>query len=144
MNTTAAYYQALFAELKAKVGALGESTATGIVGFSAGGPVSIVQAGERGYVTCELSLCPEQVPSVEGENYELLCRLSLTERQAQTLLTGLGNLSMEATLGHGHTVDVTALNAAPGLSIVSLRHFSSTVVEGKRCGIYEVTTKQWE
>src|SRR5262245_5752765 len=140
MNTTTAYYQSLFAPLVAEVGVLGEVTATGIVGFSAGGPVSIVQAGV-GYVTCELSLYPEQVLSAEGEHYELLCRLALSESQAQALLTGLGNLSMETKLGNGHTVDVTALNAAPGLSVVALRHFSSVLVEGKRCGVYEVTTQ---
>jgi hypothetical protein len=141
MNTTAAYYLSLFAPLVAEVGALGEVTATGIVGFSAGGPVSIVQAGEHGYVTCELSLYPEQVLSTEGEHYELLCRLPLSESQAQALLTGLGNLSMQSKLGHGHTVDVSALNAAPGLSVIALRHFSSTPLEGKRRGVYEVVAE---
>ncbi len=138
MNTTT-HYQSLFAPLEVELGPLGKTAATGIVGFSAGGPVSIVQAGEHGYVTCELSVYQEQVRSTEGENYELFCRMPLTESQAQTLLTGLGSLSMEVELGHAHTVDVAALNAAPGLSVVALRHFSSVVNEGRRFGVYEVT-----
>ncbi len=141
MNTNAAYYASLFAPLVAEVGPLGEATATGIVGFSAGGPVSMVQAGQQGYVTCELSLYPEQVPSAEGEHYEFLCRLALSASQAQALLTSLGRLSMEATLGHGHTVDVSALGAAPGLTFITLRHYASVLVEGKRCSIYEVSSK---
>ncbi len=141
MNIAAAYYESLFAPLVAEVGLLGEATATGIVGFSAGGPVSMVRAGEQGYVTCELSLYPEQLLSAEGDHYELLCRLALSESQAQALLTGLGRLSMEATLGHGHTIDVTALKAAPGLSVITLRHYASVLVEEKRCSIYEVTSE---
>lgn len=141
MNTTAAYYELLFAPLVSEVGSLGEATATGIVGFSAGGPVSMVRAGQQGYVTCELSLYPEQVLSAEGDHYELWCRLALSESQAQALLTGLGHLSMEARLGHGHTIDVTALNAAPGLSVMTLRQYASVLVEGKRCSIYEVISQ---
>ncbi|MCZ8252146.1 MAG: hypothetical protein O9318_06730 [Hylemonella sp.] len=141
MNTAAAYYESLFAPLVAEVGPLGEATATGVVGFSAGGPVSMVQAGVRGYMTCELSLYPEQRLSAEGDHYELLCRLALSASQAQALLTGLGRLSMEATLGHGHTIDVTALKAAPGLSVITLRHYASVLVEEKRCSIYEVTSE---
>jgi len=139
MKSTAAYYQALFAEVEANIGTLSHKTATGIVGFSGGGPVSMIQvASEHAYITCELSQYPEQVASSEGDQYELLCRMPLAESQVQALLTALGSLSMKVKLGHGHTVDVSGIDAAPGLSIVSLRHFSSVVIEGERCGVYEV------
>ena len=72
----AAHYEALYEQLQREVGALSNETASGIVGFSAGGPVSMVSVpGKAIYVTCELSLYPEQLPSSEGERYELLCRL---------------------------------------------------------------------
>lgn len=139
MNTTAAHYAALYADLQREVGALGEETSTGIIGFSGGGPVSIVRVpGKAIYVTCELSLYPEQVPSSEGERYELLCRLPATESQAQSLFTALGDLSMQAELGHGHTIDVSGVSGVPGLSLVALKHYSSSRIRGAAYGIYEI------
>lgn len=139
MTDTAAHYATLYAQLQREVGALGDETSTGIIGFSGGGPVSMVRvAGRPIYVTCELSLYPEQVPSSEGERYELLCRLPLTESQAQDLLTALGDLSMQAELGHGHTVDVSGLGAGAGLDRIALQHYSSCQVGGAAFGIYEV------
>lgn len=138
MTDTAAHYATLYAQLQREVGALGDETSTGIIGFSGGGPVSMVRVpGRPVYVTCELSLYPEQIPSSEGERYELLCRLPLTESQAQDLLTALGELSMQAELGHGHTVDVSGLDAG-GLARVALEHYSSSEVGGAAFGIYEV------
>lgn len=139
MHTTAAHYEALYADLRREVGELSRETATGIVGFGADGLVSIKSApGKTIYVTCELSLYPEQVPSSEDERYELLCRLPISESQAQSLLTALGSLSMEAKLGHGHAVDISAVSEVPGLSVVSLKHFSSSSIGGSAYGIYEV------
>jgi hypothetical protein len=116
MNATAAHYEALYVDLQGEVGELSRETSTGIVGFGAGGPVSIRSVlGHSIYVTCELSLYPEQVRSSEGERYELFCRLPISESQAQSLLTALGNLSMEAKLGHGHTIDVSAVTEIPGV-----------------------------
>jgi hypothetical protein len=139
MATISQHYKALFAQLEAELGALASETSTGIVGFSAGGPVSVRRvASLDAYVTCELSLYPEQLASAEGENFELLARLPLTDSQAQALLTALGNLSMDARLGHGHTVDVAGVSGAGGLTVVRLSHYSSAVVDGKPFGVYEV------
>jgi hypothetical protein len=139
MKSTAAHYEALYADLHHEFGVLDAETITGIIGFSAGGPVSMVQVpGKRAYVTCELSLYPEQVPSSEGERYELFCRLPVTESQAQALLTALGNLSQNARLGHGHTVDVSAAGEAGGVQVVTLRHYSSSMIADVAYGIYEV------
>ncbi|MEZ5313479.1 MAG: suppressor of fused domain protein [Thermoanaerobaculia bacterium] len=114
-------------------------THTAIVGIGAGGPVSMIQVeGQQAFVTCELSIYPEQVPSSEGERFELLCRLPLAEDQVQDLLTGLGALSMEAELGDGHTIDVSAFEIRPSRTVVRLSHFSSAVVNGEKFGIYEV------
>lgn len=139
MSSARAHYETLFAAVIARLGALSPRTWTAVIGFSAGGPVSMVQVeGQHAFVTCELSMYPEQIPSAEGERYELLCRMPLAERQIQDLLTGLGALSMEAELGDGHSIDVSALEVEPSLSVVRLSHFSSAVVSGERCGIYEV------
>lgn len=139
MSSSRAHYEALFASLLERLGALSPGTLTAVIGFSAGGPVSMVQvAGQHAFVTCELSLYPEQIPSSEGERYELLCRMPLSSRQTQDLLTGLGALSMEAELGDGHTIDVSAFEVEPSLAVVRLSHFSSTFVNGERYGVYEV------
>lgn len=139
MDSAHSHFEVLFASLGARIGPLSERTHTSLIGFGAGGPVSMVQVeGQQAFVTCELSMYPEQVPSSEGERFELLCRLPLREEQVQDLLTGLGELSMEAELGEGHTIDVAAFEIEPSLIMVTLRHFSSAVVNGAKCGIYEV------
>jgi hypothetical protein len=143
MSTTAAHYESLYESLCREVGDLSNETLTGIVGFGAGGPVSMVGVpGHSVFVTCELSLYPEQVPNSEGERYELLCRLPIPEHQAQLLLTALGNLSMQEKLGHRHTIDVSAISDVPGLSLISLNHYSSSVIEGEAFGIYEIIAEQ--
>jgi hypothetical protein len=135
-----AYYDALFRDLVERLGTLSPITMTAIAGFGVGGPVSMIQVREQhAFVTCELSRYPEQVPSSEGERYELLCRMPLSEDQIQALLTAVGALSMEAELGDGHTVDISAIGVAPSLNVVQLSHFSSSVIDGAPCGIYEVT-----
>ncbi|MGE0642007.1 MAG: hypothetical protein AB7G12_09570 [Thermoanaerobaculia bacterium] len=139
MTSTQAHYEALFASVVERLGALSPQTMTAVIGFTAGGPVSMVRVpGQHAFVTCELSLVPEQIPGAEGERFELLCRLPLSEDETQDLLTGLGALSMEAELGDGHAIDVSGLEVAPLLTIVRLSHFSSAVVDGERYGIYEV------
>src|SRR5258706_5297153 len=124
LNTTA-HYEALYKELQCEIGVLSDEALTGIVGFSAGGPVSVSRApGEQIFVTCELSLYSEQVLSVEGERYELLCRLPIDDDETHSLLTALGNLSMQAQLGHGHTVDVSGVSGVSKFPVVSLNHYS--------------------
>src|SRR5262245_23266402 len=124
-STPSEYYRTLFAQVEESIGSLSRVTDTAVIGFSAGGPVSMIQVvGKHAFVTCELSLYEEQVASAEGESYELLCRLPLTKRQVQGLLTAVGAMSMEAQLGHGHTIDISAIDSAPGLSVIALQHFS--------------------
>lgn len=93
---------------------------------------------DHAYVTCELSLYPQQKVSSQGERFELFTRALRSESQAQSLLTALGNLSMEATLGHRHTVDVRGVSGAGGLTLVWFRHHSSANIDATPFGIYEV------
>ena len=138
------HFELLFEKLEASVGSLGDQTSTGIVGFSAGGPVSVLSVpGESVYVTCELSLYEDQIQSSQGMRYELLSRIPIGEEETHALLTALGNLSMEAKLGHGHTIDVKGLSGVPSLELVSLQQFSSTTIDDQHYGIYEVNARQW-
>ena len=139
MSAASQHYSALFEALEADIGPLEGKTSTGIVGFSAGGPVSIRRiAGSKGFVSCELSLYDEQIPSAEHENFEMFTRESLTEAQTRALFTALGNLPMDVKLGHGHTVDVTGVSGVGALTVVRLSHYSSGVIDGRRFGVYEV------
>jgi len=112
---------------------------SGIVGFSAGGPVSMRQLGDRNhYVTCELSLYPEQVISSEGLKYELLSRLDLNEADSHHLLTALGGLTLEERLGSRHTVDISAILPAAKIGAVKLQLHSRCTISDAEYGIYEV------
>jgi hypothetical protein len=134
-----AHYNQLFRELEAEHGKLDDLTITSIIGFDAGGPVSLSCIASQGlYVTCELSVYPEQLPSAEGLNFELVVRGWLSELVSCELLTALGDLSMSAKLGHGHTIDVSGVMPDRHLGLVRLREYSRATVDGRACGIYEV------
>jgi hypothetical protein len=143
MTIASEHYRLLFSKLESDLGEVCPETLTAIIGFSAGGPVSMRRVGSKhAYVTCELSLCPEQRPSSEGETFELLSCIQVTESQLHALLTALGNYSLEAELGHGHSVNVAGVSGAGGLALVWLRHYSSASIGGKRYGVYEVVSGQ--
>ena len=66
------FYNELFAPLEEKYGELDEDTITSIVGFSAGGPVSLSKIeNKKLFVTCELAAYPEQRVSSEGLKFVL-------------------------------------------------------------------------
>ena len=72
MASVRAFYDALFAPLVERHGPLDAATLTAIVGFDAGGPISLCTIGRDRrarlitYVTCELAVRPEQVESGFG------------------------------------------------------------------------------
>jgi hypothetical protein len=91
------HYADLFADAEREFGAAAAQALSGIVGFSAGGPVSMCRLGTGDvYVTCEISLSPDQKVSKQGLRFELLSRLPLSESDTQDLLTGIGSLSLDA------------------------------------------------
>lgn len=140
MSRYQAHYDALFAAVEAEHGKLDEETLTSIIGFDGGGPVSLSRIANRKlYVTCELSVYPEQVESIEGFNYELLLRDWLDEAAAQALLTELGDLSMRAQLGDGHTIDVSGIVPAGFPGIVRLQEYCRAFIGGRSYGVYEVS-----
>lgn len=133
------HFDALFRALEIEHGKLDELTLGSIIGFDAGGPVSLSSIAARNvFVTCELSLYPEQVASAEGFKYELLVHGWLGESLSRDLLTALGEISMGARLGHGHTVDVTGVMPSGSPGVVRLLEYSRTSIDAQSFGVYEV------
>jgi len=134
-----AHYASLFAGLERDFGPVSTETLTGIIGFSAGGPVSMCRVGTgQVFVTCELSLTPEQKLSAQDLRYELLSRLPLSEPDTQDFLTSIGSLSLDARLGDRHTVDVSAVSPSSDIRKIRLKLHTSCEINGSRYGIYEV------
>jgi hypothetical protein len=135
----AKHYQTLFQELERKHGRLDDDTLTSIIGFSAGGPVSLSKLEKKNiFVTCELSLYADQKMSSDGLKFELLSLGAFDEDTCRTLFTALGNLSMNATLGHGHTIDVEAIVPSGEPSQVKLKLFSVSTIGNEKFGVYQV------
>jgi hypothetical protein len=133
------HYAALFSEVEKTLGPVSNDTHTAIIGFTAGGPISICRVGEGTiFVTVELSLNPEQKASSEGLKYELMSRLSLSMSDTQSLLTNLGGLSLDAVLGDRHTIDIGTVTPTKKIKKVRLSLHSSCVIGGSRFGVYEV------
>jgi hypothetical protein len=107
---TRAFYDALFAPLVARYGPLDAATLTAIVGFDAGGPISLCTIGRDRhaplitYVTCELAVRQEQVESEFGR-YELLTAAQ-DEDWAHAILTDVGAMTLETAFGHHDTLDI--------------------------------------
>jgi hypothetical protein len=133
------HYEALFRQLERAHGRLDAETLTAVVGFGAGGPVSLSKIERKNiYVTCELSLYPQQKPSAEGLRFELLSLGAFPGTTCRELFTALGNLSMEASLGHDHTIDVRQVLSAGEPPAVRLELFSECEIDGERFGVYQV------
>jgi hypothetical protein len=103
------FYNILLAPIVAEYGPLDPKTLTAIVGFDAGGPISLRTVGDRRkdfvtYVTCELAVREDQIPSETGR-YELLTTCD-DETWAREILTHVGQMTIESAFGHGHTLDI--------------------------------------
>jgi len=132
------HYARLFDQLEGEYGKLDTHTVTAIVGFSAGGPVSMrVRNAALLFVTCELSVYEEQHTSTDGLRFEFFSKDEFDEQQARAIFTALGRLAMEAQLGDNHTIDVSQI-AEARTEVVRLHLFSQVTIEGSRYGLYRV------
>lgn len=108
-----AFYAELFKPVEKAFGKLDKGTLVAIVGFPLGGPPNISTAGrDRGeqfvsYVTCELACYERQKPSSVGP-FEVLIT-SNDQSWARNALTAVGQMSFEAALDHGHSLDLGPL-----------------------------------
>jgi len=134
-----AFYRALFEPVLAALGPFDPLTLTSVIGFSAGGPVSLMTIGRGGgrpvtYVTCELACYADQRPSSVGP-FEVLISSS-EETWARTAASCIGLLSLEAEVDHLHTIDLASrVDPSENLQGVILERFSSSQIAGTRYGI---------
>jgi hypothetical protein len=103
------FYAKLFAPLERELGRVDPVTLVAIVGFDAGGPLNFCTVGSRSrrrvaYVSCELAVRREQIPSDFGR-YELLCSCD-DEQWVRSHVSDIGRMSLEARFGHHHTLDI--------------------------------------
>ncbi|MCK6261650.1 hypothetical protein KP803_00010 [Vibrio sp. ZSDE26] len=134
------YYNIVFAPIEKEYGKFDEETMTSIVGFSMGGPVSMSSINsKRLYASCELSVYPEQKKSTDGYNFEFLSTGHFNAETCQSIFTALGNLSFNAKLGNGHTVDVSGVVDDESVSLVKLSLFSCSEYLNEKIAIYEVS-----
>lgn len=134
------FYKKLFSSLEEEFGELDEETITSIIGFSAGGPVSLCkQSKSHLFITCELSCYPDQKYSTDGLKFELFSVGNFSEKWCRSVFTALGNLSMNAQLGSGHTIDISGVVEPDSVvKKVSLQFYSWLEYEEKRYGLYQV------
>jgi len=135
-------YAVLFRQLEATYGPLDRETITSVVGFAAGGPVSLSKKKtENLFVTCELAAYPEQKLSSEALNYEFFSVGTFSEDWCRSVFTALGSLSMNAVLGDEHTVDISGVvGSDDAVKRVRLKLFSRSTYDGKDYGVYQITT----
>jgi hypothetical protein len=137
------FYKQLFAPLEAQLGLIDPNSIFAIIGFDCGGPLNFCTIGADGaervitYVSCELAVREEQVPSGLGR-YELLCSCD-NEQWVRSNLTNLGHMSLETKFGHGHTVDMGEVVGPDALiQAVVFEQQCSTTIDSRRYGILRV------
>ncbi|EGR1699750.1 hypothetical protein HYN73_02225 [Vibrio parahaemolyticus] len=134
------YYDITFAPIEEKYGKLDEETMTSIIGFSMGGPVSMSSINSKKiYASCELSVYPEQKKSTDGYKFEFLSAGHFNAETCQSIFTALGNLSFNAQLGNGHTIDVSGVVGDGSASLVKISLFSCSTYLNEKIAIYEVS-----
>ena len=106
------FYARLFAPLEARLGPLDPDTLTSIVGFDAGGPLSLCTIGHGTgadvvtYVSCELAVRDDQVPNASGR-YELVMSGDDADWIRQ-VLTDTAEMSLGSAFNDGDTLDIGA------------------------------------
>jgi len=133
------FYKQLFQPIEERIGRIDEASIMALIGFDCGGPVTICTVG-RGrekfvtYVTCELSVREEQRPAECG-HYEVMMTCD-DERWAHSILTRLGQMSLESGFGHGHSIDISPVVEAdcPIQGLVA-EEFARITVDEKPYGI---------
>lgn len=104
------FYKRLFAACEPIIGPLDKNTMVAIIGFDAGSPLNFCTVGrDRGeqfvtYISCELAVRPEQLPSQFGR-YELLASCD-NAQWVRSIVTDIGRMSLETVFGHHHTLDI--------------------------------------
>jgi hypothetical protein len=132
------FYAHLFSEIITLYGELDSETLTAIIGFSAGGPVSLNKIASKNlFLTCELALYSEQKLSSENLRYEFMAIDFSDAAWCQSVFTALGHLSFNAVLGDQHIIDITGISNSE-VKFIKLSLFSKSVINGQQYGIYKL------
>jgi len=136
-------YNELFKPVIEEFGPLDPATLTSIIGFDAGGPVSLCTVGRSQrrqfvtYVTCELALRDDQQVSEIGR-YELLVTCD-DEDWARSILTNVGQMTIEVAFGNGHTLDIGPwVEAGDSIQGLLFEQFSELRLERNEYAIFRV------
>jgi Suppressor of fused protein (SUFU) len=136
-----AFYAGLFEPIERQVGKLDKLTITALVGFPMGGPVNLATVGKQAgeefvtYASCELACYEEQQESSEGP-FEIMVT-SNDEDWARAVVTAAGQVSFEAPLDAGHTIDVGPIlrDINARLQGLIFERFSTSNIGGRQYGI---------
>ncbi|HTC95225.1 MAG TPA: suppressor of fused domain protein [Terriglobales bacterium] len=128
------FYTELFRPIEKTFGRLDSAGIFHIIGFNCGGPLNFSTFGrEEGknfitYVSCELCAYEQQVPSSRGR-FELMCHCN-DEEWVRRVLTKIGQMSLDSTFDHGHTIDISAIEGKGAfLCGVIFEYFSSVEID---------------
>jgi hypothetical protein len=104
------FYAKLFKPVEDDIGSLDKETIVALVGFDFGGPLNLCTVGRKRkdefitYVSCELAVRDDQQVGGIGP-YELMMTCN-DEDWCRSVLTDIGQMSLEALFEHGHTLDI--------------------------------------
>lgn len=134
------FYGRLFKPLETAIGPIDRLTIVAIAGFDGGGPLNFCTIGaEAGktfitYVSCELSVRPEQVPNTFGR-YELLATCN-DETWVRRTLSDIGRMSLEEAFDHGHTLDLgPTVSESDPIQGVVFEKVCAMEIDGENYGI---------
>ncbi len=104
------FYKRLFAASEPYIRPIDKNTIVAIIGFDDGGPLNYCTIGRDQdeqfvtYISCELAVRPEQLPSQFGR-YELLASCD-NAKWVRSIVTQIGRMSLATVFGHHHTLDI--------------------------------------
>lgn len=137
------FYSKLFCPIERNIGPIDRDTIVSVIGFDLGGPLNFCTVGAKKnqniitYVSCELAVRKEQIPSSKGR-FELLCHCD-DETWVRSVLSTIGRMSLEAQFDHLHTVDISPIvGKAANLQGIVLERFASTKIEGEKFSLLRV------
>jgi len=137
------FYSKSLRPIESDIGPIDRDTIASIIGFAFGGPLNFCTVGakkKRGiitYVSCELAVRKEQFPSSRGR-FELMCHCD-DEAWVRSVVTRIGQMSLEAQFDHLHTVDITPIvGRRAKLRGVVLEQFASTRIKSVEFSILRV------
>ena len=139
MNYTQ-FYKRLFGPIEKRIGPFDAKSIVAIVGFDAGGPLNFSTFGREKrrsfvtYVSSELAVRSDQKVGSLGP-FELMTTCN-SQRWCRSILTDIGQMTLDETFDHLHTMDIGSLSkkSSPIQGVV-FEKFAAVTISGKRYGL---------